>query len=71
MLLVVQFAYPNIWLVVLFMTLTVVVLQCGDGECIEAASAVVDLLAKAWEKHGPIVALLWGRIEEWLFMEVD
>ena len=56
---------------VLFMSLAVVVLQCGDGGCIEAASAAVDHLAEGWEKRGTIVEPVWEKIEEWLFIEDD
>ena len=70
-LLLVQYAYPNIWLVILFMSLTLVVLQCGDGRCIEAASAAVDLLVEAWEKQRTVAASLWGKIGEWLSVEIE
>ena len=63
-LLIIQFFYPGLWLIFLFLVLALVVLKCGDGHCIDAASAAGKFLKDVWTGVGTMLQLLRGMIEE-------
>ena len=70
-LLTIQYSYPSLWLIFFFLASALVILQCGDGDCINAVLAVVGFLKDMSAGIGTMLQPLREMVDERSFTEIE